>query len=106
MRASLATLRDALPGHTLVCDLMARRFARRFGGALLARIHALGGAFGELSNDPAASVTAAGYRLVARQSIPGAAVEHGAVPIPHWLLATVLRSLRDGYQLCTFEALP
>ncbi len=106
LRASLATLRDALPGHTLVCDLMTRRFARRFGGALLARIHALGGAFGELSNDPAASVTAAGYRLVARQSIPGAAVEHGAVPIPRWLLATLLRSLRDGYQLHTFEALP
>ncbi|MBN9509737.1 MAG: class I SAM-dependent methyltransferase [Alphaproteobacteria bacterium] len=106
LQGSLATLRAALAGHTLLCDLMTRRFARRFGGALLARIRALGGAFGELSDEPAASVTTAGYRLLGRQSIPGAAVAQGAVPIPRWLLATLLRSLRDGYQLYRFEALP
>jgi methyltransferase (TIGR00027 family) len=106
LRGSLATLRAALPGHTLLCDMFDRRFVRRFGGPIRARIRALGGEFGELVDDPSAPVLAAGYRLLARQSIPGEAVARGALPMPRWLLNTLLRSLRDGYQLYTFEALP
>jgi methyltransferase (TIGR00027 family) len=106
LRASLATLRASLPGHTLICDMFNRRFVRRFSGPIRARIRALGGEFGEFADDPSALVLAAGYRLLAQQSIPGQAVEHGALPMPRWLLATLLRSLRDGYQLYTFEALP
>lgn len=88
--------------HTLVCDLMTRTFARRYGGPLRKRIAELGGHFGELLDNPAARVTAEGYRLLEKRSIPQSAVEFGTVAIPRWLLATLLRSLRDGYQLYVF----
>jgi hypothetical protein len=32
-----------------------------------------------------------------------AAVDFGSTRMPRWLLATVLRSLRDGYTIATFE---
>jgi hypothetical protein len=44
-----------------------------------------------------------GFRLVARESIIGTAARLGALRIPRWALATVLRSLRDGYTIATFE---
>jgi methyltransferase (TIGR00027 family) len=104
MRATLATLREALPSHTLVCDLMTRTFARRYGGPLRRRIEEFGGTFAELSDDPAALVVGAGYLRVEARSIPGAAVDFGSARIPRWLLATLLRSLRDGYRLYVFAA--
>jgi hypothetical protein len=44
-----------------------------------------------------------GFRLVARESIVGRAAALGALKIPRWLLATLLRSLRNGYTIATFE---
>jgi methyltransferase (TIGR00027 family) len=101
--ATLRTARRVFPAHTLICDLMTRTFARRFGGPLRREIAELGGDFGELVDDPAALVAAAGYRLVGTRSIPGAAVDLGTVRLPRWLLDTLLRSLRDGYQVFVFE---
>ena len=53
---------------------------------------------------PAATVASAGYGLRDKRSVPGAAVDFGTVGLPRWLLNTLLRSLRDGYQVYTFEA--
>lgn len=97
------TLHALLPRHTLVCDLMDRRFAKRFGGPLRRRIMALGGDFAPLHDDPCALVESLGYQREARQSIVMRAVEHGSVRVPRWLLGSVLRSLRDGYVLCRFR---
>jgi methyltransferase (TIGR00027 family) len=97
------TLHRLLPRHTLVCDLIGRRCASRFGRAMRRRIKALGGDFAPLHEDPAAFVETLGYRRLACRSIPQAAAELGALPIPLWVLGSLLRSLRDGYQLCEFE---
>jgi methyltransferase (TIGR00027 family) len=104
LRSTLSTLRQTLPGHTLVCDLMTRTFARRYSGGLRRRIVELGGNFAELLDDPEGFVTALGYRPLARHSIAGRAVEHGSVPLPRWLFNTLLRSLRDGYQVHVLAA--
>ena len=104
VRSTLSTLGELLPGHTLVCDLMTKTFARRYSGGLRRRIMELGGNFAELLDDPEGLVAAQGYRLLARHSIAGRAVEHGSVPLPRWLFNSVLRSLRDGSQVHVLEA--
>lgn len=96
-------LHRLLPRHTLICDLITRRFARRFSAKLRRRIVALGGEFAELMDDPASLVASQGYRQAASFSIPGRAAEHGSVRLPRWLLNTLLRSLRDGYRIYVFE---
>jgi methyltransferase (TIGR00027 family) len=105
LNSTLRTLREVFSVHTLVCDLMTRTFARRYGSALPRRIEELGGRFAALVDDPASLVTSAGYGLVASRSIAGAAVDYGAPFPPRWLLNTLLRSLRDGYRIYIFDAI-
>ncbi|MBL8482548.1 MAG: class I SAM-dependent methyltransferase [Rhodocyclaceae bacterium] len=104
LRDTLNLLRRLFPGHTLVCDLMTDAFAQRFGRGLRRRIRELGGNFAPLLDDPASFVAAAHYREAARHSIAGRAVAHGSLPLPLWLFNSLLKSLRDGYQLHVFEA--
>ena len=69
------------------------------------RLAALGGRFtDDLVDDPARALTDAGYRQLARSSMMGRARELGAVPIPKFLLNTLLKPLRDGYCAYVFEA--
>ncbi|MCB1886571.1 MAG: hypothetical protein KDH20_03090 [Rhodocyclaceae bacterium] len=103
LAASIRALQRCLRRHTLVCDLMTRHFARRYGARLRAQITTLGGDFAEMLDKPAAGLMARGYRAGGRTSIAGRAVEHGSVRIPKWVLNTFLRSLRDGYQVHVFE---
>jgi methyltransferase (TIGR00027 family) len=104
LQATLDTLGRTFPRHLLVCDLMTSAFARRYSAGLRRRIRELGGDFAELQDDPARFVAARGYRQLDRFSITGRAVEHGHWRIPHWLFNTLLRGLRDGYQVHVFEA--
>lgn len=103
LAATLATLRAALPGHQLVCDLMSARFGRS-GVEIRRRLAELGASFAPLVDDPARAVKNAGYRELLRQSVVGRARELGAVRIPGILFNTVLRSLRDGYCVHSFQA--
>jgi methyltransferase (TIGR00027 family) len=105
LRSALSALTWAYPRHTLLIDLMNRRFAERFGGGLRQRLAEMGGVFAtDLPDEPARTVTAAGYRQIARVSISRRARELGAVPVPTFLLDTVLKPLRDGYCAFVFEA--
>ncbi len=105
LRLTLRSLRQLFPDHTLVCDLTTRTFARRYSRGLRERIMELGGNFAELVDEPVALVQSTGYRLVDKRSIPGSAVEFGSIAIPRWLLDTLLRSLRDGYQVYVFDTI-
>jgi methyltransferase (TIGR00027 family) len=102
IRSTLQALRQAFPRHLLVCDLMTRHFAERFGHAIRHELARLGARFAQLVDDPQALVASAGYALVDKRSIVGSAVDFGSVAIPRLVLATVLRSLRDGYQVYRF----
>lgn len=101
---TLTTLRRCLPAHVLICDLMSASFARVYSRALLRRIQALGGDFGELIDDPAGIVVSAGFAETGRWSVVGHAAALGAMTIPAVVLNTVLRSLRDGYRVHSFVA--
>jgi methyltransferase (TIGR00027 family) len=105
LRSALSALTWAFPRHTLIIDLMTRGFAERHGAEVRKRLAELGGVFAsDLQDDPARAVTSAGYRQIARASIVKRARELGAVPVPKFLLDTVLKPLRDGYCAYVFEA--
>jgi methyltransferase (TIGR00027 family) len=103
-RRTLDVLVKTFPGHVLICDLMTARFIRRYSGGIRRRIKELGGSFAEPADDPTRTFVEAGYRLLVHVSIIDRARELGAVSVPRWLLNTLLRSLRDGYQAYIFEA--
>lgn len=106
VRGLLEAIRTAFVRPTLVCDLTTRFFARRWAGRIGKRLRALGAPYGRLESEPLELIEAAGFRLTARESVIGRAAALGLVRIPGWVLATVLRSLRDGYTIATFERAP
>lgn len=105
LKSTLTALSWAFPRHTLIMDMMGRRFADRYGAEVRRRLAEMGGTFAtDLPDNPALSVTSSGYRQIARVSIMRRARELGAVPVPAFLLDTVLRPLRDGYCAYVFES--
>lgn len=100
----LQAVRAAFPRPTLICDLTTRAFARRYSAKIGARLQALGAPYGRLEAEPEELIQSAGFRMTSRQSVIARAAALGRLRIPRWLLATVLRVLRDGYAIATFEA--
>jgi methyltransferase (TIGR00027 family) len=104
-RALLQTLRRVWVAHTVLCDTVTRTFFERYSRPIHRHIEALGAHFApDLDDDPGAIFREHGYRCVATTSIVGRAAQLGAVRMPRLLLRTLLRSLRDGYTVCVFEA--
>jgi len=103
VREMFHAIRTTLAGPTVVCDLTTQGFVRRYAGDIGKVLRELGAPYGRLEVDPLELIQAAGFRLTTRQSIMGRAVTLGMLKFPRWLLATVLRSLRDGYTVATFE---
>lgn len=105
MKSTLGALTWAFQRHTLIMDLMTKPFNERYGGALRQKLAEIGGVFAtDMPEQPSRSITAAGYRQIARASMIRRARELGAVPVPKLLLDTVLRPLRDGYCAYVYEA--
>jgi len=102
----LQTIRNAFPHPTLICDLTTLGFARRYAGKLGKRLRALGAPYGRLEREPRELIEAAGFQLSSQESIVARAVALGMLSIPRWLLATLLRPLRDGYTIASFETTP
>lgn len=100
----LRILRNTFPHPTLICDLTTRRFARTYGGRIGKKLRELGAPYGRLEREPLELIEGAGFRLTSRESIAARAVALGTLRFPRLLLATVLRSLRDGYTIATFES--
>ncbi|HEX4384176.1 MAG TPA: class I SAM-dependent methyltransferase [Myxococcales bacterium] len=102
---TLELLRRLMPGHLLICDLVNRQFVRRHASGMRKRVGALGGRFAAPHDDPAAFVVHQGYEEEQRISIAGRAVALKAVGTPKWLLDSLFKSLRDGYQVHVFRDL-
>jgi methyltransferase (TIGR00027 family) len=100
----LQAIRNTFNHPTLICDLMTPLFTRRYAGKISKRLGELGATYGRLEREPLELIEAAGFRLTSRESIPARAVALGTMRVPRWLLVTVLRSLRDGYTIATFES--
>ena len=105
LRSTLSTLTWAFPRHTLIVDLMTKRFCTRYGGPIRQRLAMLGTDFtSDLPEDPTRLFAAQGYRSLSRVSMMTRASELGVLPVPKFLLDTLLTTLRDGYCVYGFEA--
>jgi hypothetical protein len=98
------TVRGAWANPTLVCDLMTTTFTRRYGGKIGRQIRELGANWRPFDGEALPLIEAAGFRLASRESVVSYAAERGTLWAPRWLLATLLRTLRDGYSIATFRA--
>jgi methyltransferase (TIGR00027 family) len=102
---TLATLKRLAPGHLLICDLVSRRFVKRYSRGLRKRVEKLGGHFAPPHDDPAAFVLQQGYTEQQRISIAARAGELKASRMPRFLLDSLFKTLRDGYQVYVFRDL-
>lgn len=93
-----------LPRATLVADLMSKPFAARFSRSLRRELLRLGAAFGDQAGHPSEPLLASGLKVRQRISIVERGRQAGRVPIPAWLLNSVLRELRDGYAVWVFTS--
>ncbi len=106
VRGLLHAIRNSFSRPTLVCDLTTLAFARRYASKIGKRLRELGAPYGRLEVEPLGLIEGAGFRLTTSRSAVGESVALGMLWIPRWLLATALRSLRDGYTVASFEPAP
>jgi methyltransferase (TIGR00027 family) len=95
-----STVHAFLPRARFVADLMSPAFRRRFSSRLRKE---LGAEMVETDEHPRAAIEVAGYRAADSTSIVGRAIEAGTLRIPRWVFNSILRELRDGYAVWTFE---
>jgi methyltransferase (TIGR00027 family) len=100
----LRAVRGTFSRPRLICDMTSEAFLRRYAAKIGRRLKELGAPYGRLGREPRGLIEAAGFRLVSSESIVGRAAELGLLRIPRWLLATLFRTLRDGYTIATFES--
>jgi methyltransferase (TIGR00027 family) len=101
----LRQLQEAFPVHTLMCELLDRTFVNRFmrKNTREATV-ALGSPFVWADDRPEELFFGSGYKHCGEPiSIVGRARDFRAITIPGFLFATVLRSMRDGYRVHTFD---
>jgi hypothetical protein len=101
----LRQLQDAFPVHTLMCELLDRTFVNRYmHKSTREETAALGTPFVWVEDRPEQLFLSSGYKHCGEPiSIVGRTRDLRAISIPGFLFATVLRSMRDGYRVQTFE---
>lgn len=104
IRGLLLSLRRLFPRHTLVCDLINRRFFEKYGRKIHQKVADLGASFRFTVDDPKLVFLESGYRLADKISIVEKSVEfqRGGL-IPRLMLKTLLRPLAAGYAIHVFE---
>ena len=104
VRTLLDAVRTTFEKPMIVGDMTTLAFARRHGKEIGERLRALGAPYGRLDVEPLALFESAGFRRTTRTSIVGTAMQLGLIRgAPSLLMATLFRSLRDGYTVSTFE---
>lgn len=104
IRTLLKTLRRLFPRHTLICDLMNRRFFEKYGQTIHEKISGMGAPFKFKAEDPERLFLECGYRRASKISIVEKSVEfQRAGIIPRLILKTFLRRLAAGYAIHVFE---
>jgi methyltransferase (TIGR00027 family) len=95
------SLRGVFPAHTLICDLMTRKFLHSYARSVQQRIAGLGASL-TATDQPERLFTAAGYRVADVTSISRNAIEFGLLKVPRWMLR-FMRTLSSGYAIYLFE---
>lgn len=98
-QATARALAALAPEVLVFADVMTPTFFRRAGRATHDRLRELGAPFKVQSVDVPALWSREGFVVAATHSIPAAMSRFGLARIPGLLLASLLRWLRDGYQV-------
>jgi methyltransferase (TIGR00027 family) len=101
---TLHTLRQAFPGHTLLCDLNTRRFMEHYGKKLARRIGALGVTFKFMVDEPSLIFRQAGYQLKSTVSIVTNFLAYADATLTLFIVTTFLPRLAQGYAVYIFES--
>lgn len=98
-------LQEAFPVHTLICELLDKTFVDKWmTKRTRQQTVALGSSFTLLEDRPEQLFLGGGYRQCGDPiSVVGRARDLKAIYIPGFLFNTVLRSMRDGYRVHTFQ---
>lgn len=97
--ATARALACLAPRLTVLCDVMSPTFFRRAGALSHERLAACAAPFKVQHVEVERLWAREGYRVIARHSIPAAMHRHRLAHAPPWLLATLMRWVRDGYQV-------
>jgi methyltransferase (TIGR00027 family) len=95
-------LRALFPKHTLVCDLMTRKFLNSYARSLRNRIAGFGASL-TAPDQPELLFSEYGYRVIQVTSIYRRTIELGLTKVPLWML-NFLRTLANGYSIYLFAA--
>ncbi len=99
-----STVHAFLPRAELIADLMSPAFRRWFGRGLGKELERLGAHMVDTTAHPREAIEVAGYRAKGFKSIVDRAIEAGTLRMPRFVLDTLLRELRDGYAVWTFQS--
>lgn len=103
LRATLEALKAHSPGHSVIADLMTRRFINDYGRAIKRIIAALGAEMIPEA-EPAQPFRDAGYRQVSSRSIVALALGYRSMGMLNPLLRLLLPGLVSGYSVRVFSS--
>src|SRR5262245_635230 len=103
IRQLLRTLREVFPQHKLICDLMTRKFFRKYGGPIHEKVTGMGATFKFTADNPQTIFINSGYELVNWLSMVEKSLEFESRKVPKFLLKTLFRTLTTGYAIYVFE---
>lgn len=96
------TLVKLFPDHSLICDLVTRKFIGRYGRRFRQAIESLGAQITWAPDEPVKVFEANGYDWIGAASIAQRAAELRTIPMPPWAVS-LLPGLRDGYAVHVFK---
>jgi methyltransferase (TIGR00027 family) len=99
----LETLRGVFPRHTLLCDLMSRKFFEKYSRTMHEKITGMGASFRFTADSPEKIFLEHGYGRMKKVSVVEKAVQFGSIKMPKFLLKTFMRTLAGGYAIYAFE---
>jgi methyltransferase (TIGR00027 family) len=99
-----STVHAFLPRAEFIADLMSPAFRRWFGRGLGKELDRLGAHMVDTTAHPREAIEVAGYQAKGFKSIVGRAIEAGTLRMPRFVFNTLLRELRDGYAVWTFQS--
>lgn len=100
----LRTLQALFPDHSLICDLMSKKFFEKYGRSIHKVIQGMGASFKFTVDRPELFFQDKGYYLKEKISIIDRAIRSGTLKIPRFLVLLFLKTLVDGYSVCIFES--
>jgi methyltransferase (TIGR00027 family) len=100
---TLQQFEKLFPNHTLICDLLTKRFFYFFGRWLHKRLNDFGAVFHFRNNHPQDFIVKQGYELLNTISVPNTAIKKGNLIIPKPLQLIFKSALVKGYTINIFS---